>query len=338
MRHLIRGLTALGLALGIPAVGQAGFISTPIDVPGASVTGATGLNDVGQIVGFFGQEATRIHGFLLSSGTFTTVDVPGATATLPFDINDAGQIGGAFADATGVLHGFVWSNGTFTSIDVPGASSTTVTGINDAGQIVGDFLDPGGSRDTNVGRHGFLLSGGTFTTVDVAGADITVAVDINTAGQTVGNFGTFAEGLSHGFLLDGGSFTRFDVPGASQPPLDTVVSDPGTQAFSINDTGQIAGHFTDAAGLHGYVLDGGRFTRFDVDLPGAIGTQVAEINDQGQLVGLVDDAAGGAHGYLATPVAGPASLLLVSLGAISLAAYGQRRRRPGPHIPCGRAV
>src|SRR4051812_1310373 len=69
------------------------------------------------------------------------------------------------------------------------------------------------------------------------------------------------------------TFTTFDVPGA------TV-----TQAFGINDAGQIVGIFRGATGsTHGYLKDGATFTTIDV--PGAITTEAHGINDAGQIVG-----------------------------------------------------
>jgi hypothetical protein len=62
---------------------------TTIDVPGAKGTFAFRANDVGQIVGAYGNEAnvpaTQLpHGFLLdiATGVFTPIDVPGALAPL----------------------------------------------------------------------------------------------------------------------------------------------------------------------------------------------------------------------------------------------------------------
>ena len=77
----------------------------PIDVPGATRTVACGINDKGQIVGWF-IDATGTHGFLKDSSTFTPIDVPGATATGGFGINNSGQIVGYFTDASGD-HGFL---------------------------------------------------------------------------------------------------------------------------------------------------------------------------------------------------------------------------------------
>jgi hypothetical protein len=57
---------------------------TQIDVPGASLTIAWDINDLGQIVGNFNNSTLgqNGHGFLDTGGSFTQIDVPGAGQTL----------------------------------------------------------------------------------------------------------------------------------------------------------------------------------------------------------------------------------------------------------------
>jgi hypothetical protein len=90
-----------------------------------------------------------------------------------------------------------------------------------------------------------------------------------------------------GFRLDRGVFTTIDVPGAAS-----------TQAFDIDNRGQIVGEYRDAVGIfHGFLRDpGGTFTT--VDVPGATGTSITGINDRGQMIGLYADAGGKSHGFL----------------------------------------
>ena len=58
---------------------------TTFDVPDATFTFAAGINDSGEIVGFF-DDATGTHGFLTTDGgaTFTIIDVPNAESTQAF--------------------------------------------------------------------------------------------------------------------------------------------------------------------------------------------------------------------------------------------------------------
>lgn len=130
-----------------------------IDVPGARLnsTVAYGVNDTGQIVGEFKDDAAGNHHSFLrnSNGSFTTFDVPGAFfgSTLPRGINSTGQIVGRFDDATSA-HGFLRdTDGSFTTFDVPLAQFTEAFGINNAGQIVGAL------RDATSLSHGFVLCG-----------------------------------------------------------------------------------------------------------------------------------------------------------------------------------
>jgi len=207
---------------------------TTIDVPGASDTLATGINDAGQIVGSFA-DGTGTHAFLRSAdgSSFATIDVPGARDTYGAGINDAGRIVGWSFDTTR-FHGFLLSDGSFATFDVPGADSTEAHGINATGQIVGTF------QDSSFYTHGFLRDAdGSFTTIDVPGAiaDNFDLSGINTTGQIVGWF-LDATGL-HGFLRNtDGTFTTIDGPSA-----------PGnTRVNGINDVGQIVGSFD----VHGF--------------------------------------------------------------------------------------
>jgi probable HAF family extracellular repeat protein len=54
-----------------------GATYTTFDAPGANNgTFASGINDAGQIVGFFEDSSGLVHGFLKDGATYTTLDVP----------------------------------------------------------------------------------------------------------------------------------------------------------------------------------------------------------------------------------------------------------------------
>jgi len=82
----------------------------PIDVPGADMTIALGINDLGQIVGFY-RDSTGYHGFLKDGTTFTRLDVPGSSYTYPYGINTNGQVVGSYLDTTGSRGFLVGSEG-----------------------------------------------------------------------------------------------------------------------------------------------------------------------------------------------------------------------------------
>jgi len=132
---------------------------TPLAVPGARLTVASGINDHGEIVGWYQDFSLRPHGFIYARGEFTTLDVPGAVGTLLLAINH-GQIAGLFYSPEPAPpplgsdhnfgHGFVYANGAFTRLDGPGAAFTEATGINPGGVIVGLYVDSTGAV------HGFI--------------------------------------------------------------------------------------------------------------------------------------------------------------------------------------
>jgi probable HAF family extracellular repeat protein len=100
----------------------------------------------------------------------------------------------------------------------------------------------------------------------------------------------------------------------------------GTQAFGINNNGEIVGDYTDSSGtMHGFVYLGGVF--YTVDDPSGVpgSTIINGVNDLGQLVGFYADANDNVIGFVATPTPEPGTLAL--LGSGMLAGLGLLRRR-----------
>jgi uncharacterized membrane protein len=125
-----------------PATNAAGLSFTTIDVPfsGVSETQAIGINNRGQIVGFY-NDSTGMHGFVDDNGRFDAINVPipGAIGTELDGVNHRGQIVGNYTTSGGLEHGFLDDRGAFSSIvaPFPGTVGTLAFEINDKGQIVG---------------------------------------------------------------------------------------------------------------------------------------------------------------------------------------------------------
>src|SRR5262249_8432943 len=131
-----------------------------------------------------------------------------------------------------------------------------------------------------------------FVRLNVPGAAF--AFGINNQGQIVGGWqAVCGGGASHGFvLLNNAVYTQIDHPLAGP--------DCGTDAYGINDLGQVVGnYYTAGCQQHGYLLANGHFT--PIDHPNAIATAVFGINVSGQIVGTWVDVNGVAHGYVASP-------------------------------------
>ena len=69
-----------------------GFFSS-LNYPGASATSAQGINNGGQIVGWYTGSSGN-QGFLDNGGTFSSINYPGAVDTYVFGINNSGLIVG----------------------------------------------------------------------------------------------------------------------------------------------------------------------------------------------------------------------------------------------------
>jgi hypothetical protein len=134
MRKMVSSLLAAMGGLGVIAVAASpinaatNYTFATIDVPGAiGSSEAQGINNAGQIVGSFGDQA-GVHGYLDISGNFTTIDVPGASSTEALGTNNAGQIVGDTTNPGGrplfspVGHGFFYSAGSLPPSTFPAHS------------------------------------------------------------------------------------------------------------------------------------------------------------------------------------------------------------------------
>jgi probable HAF family extracellular repeat protein len=88
------------------------------------------------------------------------------------------------------------------------------------------------------------------------------------------------------------------------PVTFTIFYDPsatnGTQAFGINDMGQIVGTYNTSSGTHAFLYSGGVFTTIDDPVNGH--TFAYGINNNGHVAGTLSDGIGN-HGFLR--VSGP---------------------------------
>jgi len=114
------------------------FIPLRDPFAGNGGTNAKGVNDSGQVVGYYSDAGGRFHGFLYSGGNYTTIDV-GARGTFLNGINDAGQIVGTYVDSLGQNHGFV---GSFQPNPAPSGGTTAamvLRGANSSPAVAGQY-------------------------------------------------------------------------------------------------------------------------------------------------------------------------------------------------------
>jgi hypothetical protein len=234
-----------------------------------------------------GQAASSRHVALWRS-----FDVPaGVNGTQPMSINDRGEVAGLYVDSNGNVHGFLRKvGGEIATFDAPNPAGTFPNDINNEGDIVGSY------NDANGASHGFIRSArGKFTIIDdpssTASPPATNAQAINDWGEVVG-YWFDSGGNPHGFVRRvRGSFITVEPPGAAF-----------SQAYHINDRGEVGGDWTDAATgtSHGMLLHpDGKLVTFDA--PNAVttfGGLGQALNFEGSFAGTYADANFGAHGYV----------------------------------------
>jgi hypothetical protein len=189
-----------------------GQVST-VDYPGADTTELTGVNDGGDIVGFYVPPVTpfELHGFILTAGIFTNVDFPGSTFTQPLGINATGTIVGTYADPAAGFHGFIYSNGSYTTVDAPQLDPTEpphtlLSGINNTGTIIGEVIEGSSFR-------GFALSGGSFHFLNAPGTTDNLTSGINNRGDIVGQGFNDCGYIAFSFPTKGiGNLQHFGAP------------------------------------------------------------------------------------------------------------------------------
>jgi probable HAF family extracellular repeat protein len=206
---------------------------TILNFSGSTSAGATGINNLGQIVGGFLSNANVWSGYIYDNGNYTLLSDPSHNIIGPYGINDLGEIVGVWGNSGGVETGFIYDDGVYTELTDPGFSQIFPYGINDSGQIVGELFS-----DTNPDFiEAFLYTNGVYNILQSPSSSAiqTYARGINNSGQIVGYYDD-STGLRQGFMYSDGVYTTIDFPLANY-----------TMPLAINDLGDVVGSVDTAA-------------------------------------------------------------------------------------------
>jgi probable HAF family extracellular repeat protein len=163
---------------------------TTLTVPSSAL--ATGINNAGQVVGWFGNSVFTTEAFLYTNGSYSTFNAPGATSTNFYGISNSGQIVGEYFNNSGE-HVFVLNpkSGIFTPINVPCGTTSGgvgVTGINNSDEIVGNCKVGNGVYSGREFGFEYNYVSGHFTPVffPLSYTQDSFVTGINDNGQVVG--------------------------------------------------------------------------------------------------------------------------------------------------------
>jgi len=256
---------------------------TQIDYPGAADTNGQGINNHGDVSGWFVfTSGLPQNGFVLRNGVYSNVDYPQKRGTTLFGINDAGEIVGS-TPQTDI--GFLYDANQFTTIAYPNALITYPYAINDAGNIVGYFLN---KQQEDIG---FELVGTSYVPIIQEGWSGSVATGITAEGSVVG-YTLNERGTLVNFIETDGSYSVLVIPGA-----------PDASVTGISPNGNIlVGDYQPSSGVFAAFSYQGGVVQ-NIEFPGAAITLVSEVNDSGVVVGTWEDASGDSHGFTWTPPA-----------------------------------
>lgn len=268
----IQGLPTIAESRGHggESLDDATFTYTTIDVPGAVLTVAQGINARGDIVGFYNDAARRRHGFLLRDGEFTTIDYPGAAGTDVRGIGPAGDVVGGYwmpGEPPVNIHGYkLTKHGDFERVDYPGHINTIPQRILPDGTILGCRHD----QDMHGSMYGIVIARSGNSEID---EPMSMNNGATPDGGRITGLYTSMTGRTEGYVIEDGVFTPFMVPASNF-----------TAAWDMNPAGEIAGVYRDAsARFHGFLRRGDTYATLDV--PGATATRAFGINAGGDVVG-----------------------------------------------------
>lgn len=278
----------------------------------------TGINDSGQIVGWYTQDTSSHRlGFLRTAdGQLTTIHVPGSYDTELLSINNAGVAVG-FADLPTGAEAIQVSNGAVGTVQMNGLQATQAISIDDSGRML---VFAASSQPGSAGLYLRSADGLTATPLPLTKDGYVSGLSPN--GQfLVGSIGDqpFVESLVSGAIQ------QFDVPAGY-----------GVHSSAMNDAGSVVGYTIAYRGIpfpqDGFVL-GPDGTSQMVAFPGAGSTIAFGINDEGAIVGEYGGGEEhGPYGFIAEPefatVPEPHFAALVALFTGALWAAARRRSRP----------
>ena len=270
---------------------------------GGNISGALGINDLEQVVGYSnskGVTGTNFHAFSwTASGGMSDLGVlSGGVSSAAFQVNTNGEAAGDSFINGGKVNATYWTNGKIRNLgSLPGSVFTAGLGINDNGEIVGESVFSYGPPFLS---HAFDYTSGTGMTDlgTLTGGTSSMANAINSVGVIVGQSNSTA------FLTEWHAVMWNTSKKISD--LRTLPGGTYSVAFGINSSSVVVGYGNIANNAARAFVWTSKNGMQDLNSLIPAGTawvliNANAINDAGQIVGY-GTRSGHNHAFLLTPV------------------------------------
>ena len=254
------------------------------DYPGADHTYVTGMNDLGDFVGYFIVGSTTTGFYVIGSDTNELV-YPGSANTWAHGISLDRQIVGKYNDTGAQIdnEGFMYDYNLqnyedLTFLQVGSSNYTQVTDINDNGCWAGSFRSPTSAYMMLDCDNGFESD----------------------RYNLMATYGTCVNDYDYvgGYIIDGANYTSFIRDFAGNFELVNHPSSIKTRIFGINDLNMCVGDYGNQFGFL-YDPTAPSLNQFEpILIPDAVTVTPQDINSNDQICGYFSDANGDYHGFI----------------------------------------
>lgn len=291
MRNTLAKTWALALGLFLTPTIQAQFT---IDIPGATSTIVTGINNADHIVGYSTDEEGYTSGFFKLDDEILTLNINGSHTWLG-GINNNGMIVGHYS-ATGLTsdrHVFIYNTVDQTYTDIPALDAFDFTSAND----INDNLWISGDLKNGANRRFFIWS-------EENGLDVESVFLEGSPAPTYGGHSIDNSGRITGYYIDGSSYFSFRYHQDFGYTDEVDLPDPEseithkTRLMGANGSGKAVLDFILSDNCHVYDFNNpDAWTGLEKLVPGSTELHMLDINDANHIVGYYTDENYIVHGY-----------------------------------------